>query len=105
DPKKPGEEVNETQKVAEFWEVWDKLGERVFFLQEDTQQLIYPKDNKDGEPPLTFEGFFPNPEPLRLVENTGSLLPIAPFTLYENQAKELDKLSARIDKNVVTLDR
>lgn len=103
DPKKPGEEVNETQKVAEFWEIWDKLGERVFFLQEDVEHLLYPKDNSDGEPPLQFEGFFPNPEPLRLVENTGSLLPIPPFVLYENQANELDKLSQRIDKIVSTL--
>lgn len=103
DPKKPGDEVNETQKVAEFWEIWDKLGERVFFLQEDVEHLLYPKDNPDGEPPLDFEGFFPNPEPLRLVENTGSLLPIPPFDLYETQANELDKLSQRIDRIVSTL--
>lgn len=103
DPKKPGEEVNETQKVAEFWEIWDKLGERVFFLQEDIEHLLYPKDNLAGDPPLAFEGFFPTPEPLRLVENTGSLLPIPPFDLYENQANELDKLSMRIDRIVSTL--
>lgn len=102
DAKKPGEQTGETQKVAEFWECWDKLGERVFFLHEEADALLFPTDNPDGEPPLEFEGFFPIPEPLKFVENTGSLLPIPPFHLYEEQANELDKISVRIDKIVNT---
>lgn len=100
DPKKPTDQVGETVKTAEFWEVWDKLGERVFFVQEEVEHLLYPVDNDEGEPPIDFEGFFPCPEPLKLVENTGSQLPIPPFTLYENQANELDKISTRIDRIV-----
>lgn len=98
--RKESEDTSEMDKVAEFWEIWDKVGERVFFLQEDVKQLLYPKDNPGGTPPLEFEGFFCCPEPLRLVENTGSLLPIPPFHLYEEQANELDRISARIDKIV-----
>lgn len=98
DPKKPGEQVNETQKVAEFWEVWDKIGQRVFFIQEEAQQLIFPKDNPEGEPPIDFSDFFPIPCPLYIIENTGSLLPLIPFHQYENQANQLDKISRRIDK-------
>jgi hypothetical protein len=98
DPKKPGEQVNETQKVAEFWEVWDKIGERVFFVQEEVQQLLFPTDNPDGDPPIDFSGFFPIPEPLYMIENTGSLLPLIPFHQYEQQANQLDKISRRIDK-------
>lgn len=98
DPKKPGEQVNETQKVAEFWEVWDKIGQRVFFIQEEAKQLIFPKDNPEGEPPIDFSGFFPIPCPLYIIENTGSLLPLIPFHQYENQANQLDKISRRIDK-------
>jgi hypothetical protein len=100
DPKKPTEEAGETQKVAEFWEIWDKLGQRVFFIQEDLEQLLFPLDNPDGSPPLDFEGFFCCPEPLKMIENTGSQIPIIPFTLYENQANELDKISVRIDRIV-----
>lgn len=103
DANKPGEETNETQKVAEFWEIWDKLGRKVFFTQEDCDHLLFPKDNPDGEPPLDFEDFYPNPEPLKIIENTGSTLPIAHFSLYEEQANELDKLSMRIDKIVSQL--
>jgi len=100
DPAHRLEQVGETQKIAEFWEVWDKEEEKVFFLQEEVQELLYPIDDEDGEPPLDFEGFFPCPQPLELIENTGSRLPIAPFTLYENQANELDKISTRIDRIV-----
>jgi hypothetical protein len=98
DPKKPGEQVNETQKVAEFWEVWDKIGQRVFFIQEEAQRLLFPVDNPDGAPPFETSGFFPIPCPLYLIENTGSLLPIIPFHQYEQQANQLDKISRRIDK-------
>lgn len=92
--------AGETEKVAEFWEIWDKLGEKVFFLHEDVKELIYPSATPDGEPPLEFEGFYPIPPPLLLVEDTGSLLPIPPFRLYEEQAAELDLISMRIDKIV-----
>jgi|SRR5882724_1784656 len=98
DPKKIGEQVNETQKVAEFWEVWDKIGKRVFFIQDEAKQLIFPTDNPDGEPPIEFADFFPIPCPLYLIENTGSLLPLIPYHQYEEQAKQLDRISGRIDK-------
>lgn len=100
EPGKPGEEVNETERVAEFWECWDKTGARVFFLQEQCDELLFPLDNPDGSPPLALSGFFPIPEPLRMVENTDSFEPIIPFSLYEEQADQLDKISARID-NIV----
>lgn len=97
------EQAGETHKVAEFWETWDKLGNRVFFLHEDLDHLLFPKDNEDGEPPLEFDGFFPNPRPLAIVENTSSLLPIPMFHLYEDQANQMDILSGRIDKIVKTM--
>jgi len=100
DTNKRGEEVNETERVAEFWECWDKNGSRVFFLQEECDQLLFPVDNPTGAPPLDLSGFFPIPEPLRIVENTDSFEPIIPFSLYEEQADQLDKISARID-NIV----
>lgn len=98
--KTANEQNSETQKVSEFWEVWDKLGTRVFFIHEKVEQLLYPKDNPTGAPPIKFASFFPVPEPLKIIENTGSLLPIIPFALYETQADQLDKISARIDKIV-----
>lgn len=100
DQSKPGEEVNETEKVAEFWEVWDKSGKQVFFLQEECEELLFPTDNPGGSPPLKMAGFFPIPEPLRMIENTDSFEAIIPFTLYEEQANELDDISGRINRIV-----
>jgi hypothetical protein len=90
----------ETGKVAEFWEIWDKLGGKVFFLCEQQDHLLYPLDNPDGEPPLDFQGFFPCPDPLRLVEDSESRLPIPLFRLYETQADQLDELTGRINRIV-----
>lgn len=103
DEKQAKEQVGETQKVAEFWEIWDKLGKRVFFVQDDLDVLLFPEDNPDGEPPLEFTGFFPCPRPLQIVENTSSLLPIPLFHLYSDQADQLDKITGRIDKIINTM--
>lgn len=103
DYKKPNDQVGETEKVAEFWEIWDKVGVKVFFTHDSVEELLFPQDNPDGEPPLDFDGFFPNPRPLMLVENTGSLLPTPPFRLYDEQAAELDLISGRINKIVKSM--
>jgi hypothetical protein len=103
DEKKPNQEVGETEKVSEFWEIWDKNGGRVFFLHDSIEHLLFPKDNSDGTPPIEFDGFYPNPKPLSLVENTGSLLPTPIFRLYEDQATQLDLISGRIDKIVKSM--
>lgn len=103
DKEKPGEQTGETQKVAEFWEIWDKAGGRVFFTQEAVEELLFPEANEHGEPPLELDGFFPCPRPLQIVENTSSLLPTPIFRLYEDQANQIDKISGRIDKIVNTM--
>jgi hypothetical protein len=103
DDKKFHEEAATVSKVAEFWEIWDKTGEKVFFLHEDAKRRLYPVDTPDGEPPLQLEGFFCTPKPLILVPNTGSLIPTPMFHLYEDQANSLDALSFRIDKIIKAL--
>ncbi len=98
--RKAAEQVGETQKIAEFWEFWDKLGERVFFTQDAVEALLYPVDNPEGDAPLDFDGFFPCPRPLMIIENTGSMLPIPPFRLYEDAATQLEEITGRINKVV-----
>ena len=104
DPDKQGERESErnqeTAKLAEVWEIWDKDGVEVFFVCEQVDRCLYPLDNKKGEPPLELEGFFPCPKPLMFIDRTGSLTPIPLFHQYEEQANELDKISLRIDKIV-----
>lgn len=103
DDKKYHEEAATVSKVSEFWEIWDKAGEKVFFLHEECQRRLFPLDSPDGEPPLDLEGFFPTPKPLILVPNPSSLIPTPMFHLYEDQANQLDALSMRIDKIIKAL--
>ena len=92
------EEVDE-QRTAEFWEIWNKEERRVcFFNQGYREGLIYPIGNEAGEPPIEFEGFFPCPEPLQLIEDSSSMLPIPLWRLYKSQADELERVSTRINK-------
>ena len=92
-------EESDDQKTAEFWEIWDKEERRVCFFHLGYREgLIYPLGNESGEPPIEFEGFFPCPEPLQLVEDSSSLLPIPLWRLYKAQAEELEKISTRINK-------
>lgn len=92
-------EESDDQKTAEFWEIWNKEEQRVCFFQQGYREgLIYPLGNESGEPPIEFEGFFPCPEPLQLVEDSSSLLPIPLWRLYRAQADELEKISTRINK-------
>lgn len=99
DDRNTREDHGET-KVAEFWEIWDKEERKVCFIQENVKEILYPRDNPSGLPPIEFADFFCTPDPLRIIEDTGSRTPVIPFSLYESQANELDKISGRIDRIV-----
>ena len=50
--------------------------------------------------PLKLRGFYCCPRPAYAIKNTRTLVPVPIYRLYEEQAKELDKVSARINKIV-----
>jgi hypothetical protein len=58
-------------------------------------------DERDD--PLELEGFFPCPQPLYATMTSDTLVPVADFVLYQDQANELDILSDRIDGLVKAL--
>lgn len=89
----------ETFKTAEVWEFWDKDQRKVLFINASYKQ----GPCKVEQDPLNLEGFFPCPEPLRMVEDSTSLVPIPLYRLYKEQAEELDRLSRRINKVVSAL--
>ena len=91
-------------KTARVWELWDKVGKEVFFVNESYRDdCLYPKEGEKAEPPLKLEGFFPCPQPLMLVEDSSCLDPIPPYELYREQAEELNSLSIRINKIIAGL--
>lgn len=96
DVKKSGEA--DLFKSAEVWEIWDKDEKQVLFICH-----TYDQPCKTQDDPLQLSGFFPIPRPLYAIENDQSLIPAPIYTQYEQQAKELNKISARINKLVDAL--
>ena len=58
---------------------------------------------KEVEDPLQLSGFFPMPRPLVLFPKISSLVPVPLYTMYEEQAKELNRITVRINKIVQAL--
>ncbi len=92
---------NERKRVnnrAKICELWDKTTKRVFWFCKGYPQII-----DEREDPLGLENFFPCPRPLYATTTSDTLVPVPDFTLYQDQAAELDILSDRIDGLVKAL--
>jgi hypothetical protein len=82
---------------ALIFELWNKeTGEAVWMHK--TLGILDTKDD-----PLGLEEFFPCPPPIFSTLTTETLVPIPDFTLYQDQANELDVLADRIDGLVKAL--
>lgn len=83
-------------KLAQVFEIWDKATKRVLFIApgyNDRPCKVVPD-------PLQLQAFFPCPEPLRLISTVSSLMPVALYKTYKEQAKELNLITVRINKLV-----
>lgn len=76
---------------ALVYEVWDKQTLKAYWVSPSMPELLDVKDD-----PLQLEGFFPCPRPLYATMTNESLEPVPDFSLYQDQAKELDTLADRI---------
>lgn len=101
-----GEEVNgkdEKEKVARetalFYQVWVKKDRKIYWISDQVKDRYL--DTIDD--PLELSGFYPCPKPLQFVKKSSDLVPTALYTLYENQAGELNKIQGRINKVVEAL--
>lgn len=83
--------VDDSLKKAIVWEIWDKATGKVTWIAEDYPNVLDEKDD-----PLKLEGFFPCPKPLFATLTTDTLIPVADYILYQDQAKELDTITERI---------
>lgn len=77
---------------AEVWEIWDKYFEQQIFWS--ASMVNAPLDIQDD--PLDLDGFFPVPKPLMSIETSDTMLPVPFYTMYEDQAIELDVINSRI---------
>jgi len=81
----------ERMKKAKVWEIWCKEEKKVYWHAEGAQYILDVRDD-----PLGLEGFYPCPKPLFASLTTDTLIPVPDFKQYQDQAKEMDELTARI---------
>ncbi|RAK51598.1 hypothetical protein [Phenylobacterium soli] len=82
----------ELSKKAAVYEIWCKSEEKVYWISKSFSEA--PLDVRDD--PLELDGFFPCPRPLLGTTGNDSTIPVPDFALYQDQAQEIDKLTARI---------
>lgn len=88
----------ENIKVIHVHEIWDKTSKTVKFVSDNCDVFL-----KEVPDPCKLSGFFPCPQPLSFVSRISSLTPAPLYTFYEEQAKELNRITIRINKLVVAL--
>jgi hypothetical protein len=83
--------VEDTLKKASIYEIWDKPSRKVYWIHKDEHS---PLDTRDD--PLKLRGFFPCPKPMFATLANDSIIPVPDYIEYQDQALELDELTARI---------
>ncbi|HYC01627.1 MAG TPA: hypothetical protein VEC57_21025 [Candidatus Limnocylindrales bacterium] len=79
--------------TAQVIEIWDK----------DTMQVIFISTGwKDGpllveQDPMEIDGFWPIPKPMLAIKNGRSIVPRPLYHMYEVKARELERISQRIN--------
>jgi hypothetical protein len=89
--QKQGDTSDLTNKAA-IYEIWCKSEKKVYWISKSFNEA--PLDERDD--PLQLEGFFPCPRPLLGTTANDSVIPLPDFVFYQDQAEEIDKLTARI---------
>jgi len=95
--KKSNEEEQEpqgTENVSPVWEIWNKEKKEVIFYSPSYKDDLL----KVVEDPYGLSGFFPCPPPLHFLLKRSKLVPTPLYVLYEEQAKELNRITTRINK-------
>ncbi len=85
----------ENMKKAVVWEIWDKPTKTACWVAVGHDKVLDCKPD-----PLELDCFFPCPKPLFATLTTDSLVPVADYIMYQDQAQELDTLTERIGKLV-----
>jgi len=83
---------------AKICEIWDKESGKVYWISKSCPDILDERDD-----PLGLENFFPCAKPLYATTTSDTLVPVPDFTLYQDQANELDILTDRIDGLVKAL--
>lgn len=81
-------------KKAAIHEYWDRTRNEVVWIAPGTPGMVLDKQDD----PLGLPDFFPSADPLLATITTDKRIPVPDYVEYQDQADELDKLTARIDR-------
>ena len=87
---KNGENVKSNKKAC-IYEIWDKKKKKAYWLHKNMPEFL-----DEQEDPLGLKDFFPCPEPIYATLSNDNLIPTPDYVQYQDQAIELDMLTARI---------
>ena len=79
-------------KQAKIYEIWNKEKKKAYWYSKSLTKIIDERDD-----PLQLSDFWPCPRPLFATITNETLVPVPDYTLYQDQARDLDVLSDRID--------
>ena len=84
----------QANQTGEVYEIWDKPSKTAYWIAKGVTSGVLDQ----REDPLGLQGFFPCPPPLNATTANDSTIPVADYIMYQDQAEELDDLTARIGK-------
>jgi len=84
----------QANQTGEVYEIWDKPSKTAYWVCKGYTNGVLDQ----REDPLGLNNFFPCPPPLNATTGNDSTIPVADYVQYQDQADELDELTARIGK-------
>lgn len=92
-PEKLNDEKIPTEvKKATIYEIWSQKQKKAIWVHKDYSTVLDEIDD-----PLKLKEFFPCPRPLFASLANDSIIPVPDYAEYQDQADELDELTARIN--------
>jgi hypothetical protein len=85
-----GDNSVQFEQRAIVWEIWDKKSKKVFFVSPGNPDIL-----EENPAPYKLAGFFPTPEPLRLIVDPNTMIPNPEFDIYEKEAMDLSIAAER----------
>lgn len=83
----------ENIKKAAVWEIWSKTHGKIYFVSNNSPKIL----RTPAKPGLKFSSFFPCPRPLTTTTTPDSIIPVPDYIQYQDQAREIDRLTQRIN--------
>jgi hypothetical protein len=90
DDPKPNDDP---KSEALIYEIWDKVSRKAIWVCKGYNDVLDERDD-----PLNLKDFFPCPRPLLGTTAQDSILPIPDYAYYQDQAEELNDLTAKIGR-------